>query len=63
MDYLSDYEKAVRAYFRWCQRNGYAFQQPSEGASSQVGYLVTVCNWDDTLASFNVRHSKLYPRK
>lgn len=59
----NDFERACKAYFRFCERNGFRYNQPSEADSSIVGESVKLANINGPLASFNLRSSKLYANK
>ena len=58
-----DYERAVKSYFRYCEKNNFHYQQPSEGLSELKGNLVVLNNANGILATFNFRKSRLYVRK
>lgn len=55
----SFFEKAVKAYARYCERNGFIYAQPSELMSTDDRKFVYLENINGRLADYNISTGRI----
>lgn len=57
----NNYQKAVAAYRRYCERDRFTYQEPNTGLSKVGRKYVHLRNANGTLAKYDFLHRRLYP--
>lgn len=58
---LSFFEEAVKAYAKYCERNGYVFCQPNEKMSMVGRKYVHLENINGKLGKYEIKTRKIIP--